>query len=37
MADTQIVIRPALTEHGDVDLLDLVSALHEVDESIYQA
>lgn len=30
MADTRIVVRPGLTAHGDVDLMDLADALHDL-------
>lgn len=31
VADTQFVVRPGLTAHGDVDLMDLADALHAID------
>lgn len=31
LADTQIIVRPGLTEHGEVDLLDLADALRDME------
>jgi hypothetical protein len=31
VADTRIVVRPGLTEHGEVDLLDLADALRDME------